>query len=287
MNSQFLSLPYDRVGRRIHYTEWGDATNPKLLICVHGLTRNGRDFDFIAKAMARDYRVICPDVAGRGQSDWLQDPNQYHYGVYARDMAQVIRSISPPDASITWLGTSMGGIIGMLLAANHKTQTEPSLPIGRLILNDVGIIIPKVALQRLASYVGVKQQFTDVDEWEAYLRKVAAPFALSDQHWHYLAKNSCTTDNLGRVIPAYDPCIAVPFAQQLDTIDLTPLWENVDCPVLLIRGEQSDILTKDCARQMQQRINCELIEIAGVGHAPMFMSKDQIDILTKYLKSND
>ncbi len=168
---------------RIHYTEWGDPANTRVLVCVHGLTRNGRDFDDFARAMADHYRVLCPDIAGRGQSDWLTDKSGYSYAQYLADMAVLIARSGA--VVVDWVGTSMGGLIGMLLAA------QPHTPIRHLVMNDVGPFIPKAALERIASYVGQIQTFNSMAEAEHYIRTVSAPFGpLNDAQWRHLTTYS-------------------------------------------------------------------------------------------------
>src|SRR5512142_2979850 len=183
------------------YVEWGDPRNARVLVCVHGLTRCGRDFDFLAQALANDYRVVCPDVAGRGRSDWLKDKSLYTIPQYASDMAALIARLDVE--SVDWLGTSMGGLIGMLLAAQEKT------PVARLILNDVGPVLSAVSLARIGEYVGKAPRFESVDQAEAFIRFVAAPFgALTDAQWRHLTVHVVKTAEDGKVDLRYDPGIA-------------------------------------------------------------------------------
>lgn len=263
---------------RIAYTEWGDADNPRVLICVHGLTRNGRDFDDLAREMADRYRVICPDVAGRGRSEWLSDKSQYAYPTYCADMAALIAR-SGAD-SVDWVGTSMGGLIGMMLAS------QPHAPIGRMVLNDVGSLIPKASLERIGTYVGTDPAFDGLADLEAHIRKVNAAFGpLTDAQWRHLAQYSARVDEAGKTRFRYDPDIALPFKTgPLSDVDLTPIWNAVRCPVLILRGAESDLLLADTAREMRDsRPGVELVEIPGVGHAPALMDAVQIETVRRFL----
>lgn len=263
---------------RIHYTEWGDPDNPRVLICVHGLTRNSRDFDEFARSLASDYRVLCPDIVGRGRSDWLSDKADYAYPQYLADMAVLIARSGA--ATIDWLGTSMGGLIGMLLAA------QPRSPIRRLIVNDVGPFIPRTALERIASYVGQAPDFPDLNAMEAYVRTVAAPFGpLTDRQWRHLTTHAARQRPDGRFEFAYDPGIAQAFREAgQEDVDLWPIWERLDLPVLILRGAESDLLRHADALSMTQRgPQAELIEFPGIGHAPVLMDPEQIDPVRRWL----
>jgi pimeloyl-ACP methyl ester carboxylesterase len=263
---------------RIAYTQWGESDNPRVLICVHGLTRNGRDFDTLAAALAADYRVVCPDVAGRGASDWLADKNDYGYPQYLNDMTVLVAHLNAD--SVHWIGTSMGGLIGMLLAA------QPGSPITRMVMNDVGPLIPKAALERIASYVGDDPNFASMQELDDYLRAIYAPFGpFSDEQWQGLVRSSARALDNGDIRLAYDPGIAAPLkAMPLEDVNLWPVWDAVECPVLVIRGEQSDLLLAETAEQMTTTgPRAQLAVLAGMGHAPTLMSEDQIALLSRWL----
>jgi len=266
---------------RIAYTEWGDPANPRLLICVHGLTRNARDFDTLAQALADDYRVLCPDVAGRGRSDWLRNKADYNYPQYLQDMAVLIARSGAQQ--VDWLGTSMGGLIGMLLAA------QPDTPIRRLVINDVGPFIPRAALERIAEYLGHAPHFDSLGAMEAYVRQIAAPFGpLTDTQWRHLTEYSARRTEQGDFVFRYDPGIAEPFKTLTGAdVDLWPYWDQVHCPTLLLRGEDSDILRAKDAQVMTQRgPKAELIEFSGIGHAPMLMDEAQIHPVRDWLLSD-
>ena len=263
----------------MHYTEWGAEDNPKVLMCVHGLTRNCRDFDFLAQALEGDYRVVCPDIAGRGGSEWLKVSDDYGFPLYVADMVTLIARLNVE--SLDWVGTSMGGIIGMLLAA------QPGNPIRRLVLNDVGPMVTGVSLQRIGQYVGNAPPFPDLLAAEQYIRAVSATFGpLTDAQWRHLTVTSLRQDSDGLYRMSYDPEIAAPFRKITNFVD-TDLWAFYDllkCPLLLIRGAESDLLTRDTAQQMASRgPKASVIEIPGTGHAPMLMEDSQIAMVKNFL----
>lgn len=267
---------------RLRYVEWGDPAAERVVICVHGLTRNGRDFDFLARALLPEFRVVCPDVAGRGRSDWLYAKEDYGYPQYCADMTALIARVTAggKPRRIYWVGTSMGGIIGMLLAS------RPQSPIERLVLNDVGTIIPKAALERLRAYVGKDPRFKSYEELEAYVRTVSAPFGpLTDAQWRHLAETGAKRDEDGTWGMSYDPGLAAPFQQgPLADVDLWQYWDTIACPTLLLRGAQSDLLLHDTAFAMTQRgPKPRLVEFEGIGHAPMLMAEDQIKVVRDFL----
>lgn len=264
---------------RLHYYEWGEPDNDRVVVCVHGLTRTGRDFDHLAQTLARDFRVICPDIAGRGKSAWLSHKEDYSYPQYCADMATLIARSGA--RTVDWVGTSMGGIIGMLLAA------QPRNPIRRLVINDVGPFIPKLALERLKIYVGTAPTFESLEEGEIYLRFVSAPFGpLSDDQWRHLATHSFTEREGGKWAVRYDPAISHAFSGQINDINLWTYWDLIQCPVLLIRGADSDLLMPETAQEMTRRgPKARLVEFSGIGHAPMLMEEQQIEIVRDFLLS--
>ncbi len=262
---------------RMAYTEWGPADHSHVVLCVHGLTRNGRDFDILARALSGRCRVICPDVVGRGRSSWLKDPAGYGYPQYLGDLTTLIARTGAEQ--VDWVGTSMGGLIGMLLAA------QPGVPIRRLVMNDVGAFIPKAALERIGTYVGKDPVFADIDALEAYLRRVAAPFGpLTDAQWRHLAEHGGRVADDGTLRLAYDPGIAVAFGGGVADVDLRAVWERVRCDVLITRGTDSDLLTRDTADAMLSRNGrTQLVDFDGIGHAPTFMAPDQIATVSDFL----
>lgn len=263
---------------RMAYVAWGDGEAAQNVVCVHGLTRNGRDFDGLATKLADSNRVVCPDVVGRGKSDWLRDAEQYQTPQYMADMVTLIARMDV--GWVDWVGTSMGGLIGMAIAA------QPNSPIRCLVLNDIGPYVPKAALERIAEYCGKAPIFPDSNALETYLRDVHAPFGpLSDEQWRHLATHG-GTESVDGVALAYDPGIAVPFnaIQPAVDIDLWPIWDAIRCPVLVLRGETSDLLSRDTAAEMAARgPNATVVEISGCGHAPALMAADQIAIVDDWL----
>ncbi len=265
---------------RVHYTEWGDAANPRVLICAHGLTRCGRDFDTMAALLSAQYRVICPDVAGRGESDWLTNKTDYNYPQYLNDMTALIARTGASE--IHWVGTSMGGIIGMLLAALPKS------PITRLVVNDVGIFLPKSALERINQYVGKSPAFADVDAAIKAVRAVSPFGPLSNDEWRTLTLPLLKPTDDGKWMFRYDPGIGDAFrAAPIVDIDLSPYWNAIKCPVLLTRGADSDLLLKSTFEQMCAKPGVRGIEFANVGHAPMFQTEDQLAVVRNFLLQDD
>jgi pimeloyl-ACP methyl ester carboxylesterase len=270
---------------RVQYVEWGDPASARIVICVHGLSRNGRDFDTLAQALAPDFRVVCPDVAGRGRSDWLTDKKDYGYPQYLTDMtALMARLTAGGEKTIYWVGSSMGGIIGILLAS------LPQTPIRKLVVNDVSALIPKAALERIGTYVGKDPRFGSYDELERYVRTVSASFGpLTDDEWRHLTTHGAKEYPDGSWGMCYDPGIGMPFqAGPLEDIALWQHWDAIRCPTLLLRGVQSDILLKETATEMTQRgPRPRLVEFAGVGHAPMLMADDQVAAVREFLKGQE
>ncbi len=263
---------------RVRYSDWGAADNPHVVICVHGLTRNGRDFDYLAQRLSSRCRVICPDVAGRGLSDRLPHAEDYGYPLYLSDMAALIARSGAER--VDWVGTSMGGLIGMLLAAQIET------PLHRLVMNDVGPFIPKAALERLAAYVGADPRFDTLEAVEKYLRQIFAPFGpLTDEQWDDMAQHSALRLDNGRFALAYDPAIANAFRLPLDDVNLWPIWKSLRLPTLITRGAESDLLLASTAKEMIESAppGSKLVEFAGIGHAPAFMAEDQIGAVEGFL----
>jgi pimeloyl-ACP methyl ester carboxylesterase len=265
---------------RLAYGEYGPRDAARTLVCVHGLTRNGRDFAPLARVLATDgWRVVCPDIVGRGRSSWLADPRHYEFPQYISDMMTLIARLDVD--SVHWLGTSMGGLIGMIIASFDDS------PIERLILNDVGPFLPVDALRRIGEYVGQAPSFASVDEAERFLRFVCAPFGdLGDAGWRQLTESSVREDADGRWCMRYDPRIAENFRAQAagGDIDLWPVYDRITCPTLAIRGACSDLLGPETLAAMARRgPRAQTVEIPGVGHAPMFFSAAQIDVVRAFL----
>ena len=260
----------------MRYTEWGDPHNPRVLVCVHGLTRNGRDFDYLAERLADAYRVVCPDVAGRGRSDWLRDPRDYTYALYNGDMATLLASLHAQ--TVDWLGTSMGGIIGMILAG------LPGSPVRKLVMNDVGSVVPKAALQRIGQYVGREPAFDSLEAYEAAMRSFSPFGDLTAEQWRHLAIHVARQDEDGRWRPRYDPGIGVNFRDAIAVdVDLRSYWNALHAPVLVIRGEESDLLLAVTLEEMRRRPRTEALVVPRTGHAPMLMDDAQVGAVRHFL----
>jgi pimeloyl-ACP methyl ester carboxylesterase len=266
---------------RIAYLEWGEPDNPQVLVCVHGLTRCARDFNNLARALSDRYRVVCPDVAGRGDSDWLADPMLYANPQYVADMVTLIARLDVEQ--VHWVGTSMGGLIGMALASQKDS------PVTKLVLNDAGPVIGKAALERIATYVGKWPPLPTLQAAEQLVRAVAAPFGPhTDEEWRFLTEVVVRKNADGSYRFHYDPKIAERFRKDMPEGDLEvwPVWDAVRCPTMVIRGAQSDLLSKETAEQMTRRgPKAKLVELPGIGHAPTLLHADQIAIVRNFLLS--
>ena len=264
------------------YWQWdarsGSPAGEGTVVCVHGLTRNGRDFDALAARLSERFRVVCPDIAGRGRSDRLADPMLYTVPQYLADCVTLIARLDVEK--VDWIGTSMGGLIGMSMAA------LPGNAIGRLVLNDIGPHIDPAGLERIAGYVGDDPRFESFEQGEATLRELmrdfgphtAAQFRLLSRH--YVIRKG---DAWGY---HYDPAIAVPFRALagLPQPDLWPMWDAIACPVLAIRGAQSDILTAEVAARMSARgPRARVVEFPGIGHAPTLIAGEQVAAIENFL----
>lgn len=260
------------------YWDWEGPPGAPVVICVHGLTRNGRDFDPLAEALSASFRVVCPDMPGRGRSDWLDGGDGYNFPLYLAVVAALYARLDVP--TVDWVGTSMGGLIGMLFAGLSNA------PVRRLVLNDIGPLLPKEGLERIAQTVGRDPAFASHHELEAYLRETYAGFGrLSDEQWAHLAAHSGRTRSDGRLGLAYDPRIGEPFqAGPAEDVDFWPFYERLQNPVLVLRGADSDLLrVRDAARMALRGPGAQIIEFAGVGHAPALMAPDQIAAIRDFL----
>lgn len=265
---------------RMHYYEWGDPANPRILVCVHGLTRNARDFDHFAHALSADYRVVCPDIVGRGRSDRLEAKTDYGYVQYVSDVTTLVARVTGGQTTqVDWVGTSMGALLGLVMAALARN------PIRRLVLNDAGMLVPKAALERLASYVGKEAHFSSLDEAEWHMRRVCAPFGpLTDAQWRHLTFHGAYERDDGTWGLRYDPAIAQVFEGGIEAIDLSAQWAAVSCPTLIVRGAESDVLLRETAEEMTRRgPQAELVEFEGIGHAPMLMDDAQVRVVRDFL----
>jgi pimeloyl-ACP methyl ester carboxylesterase len=272
---------------RVAYKEWGAQNNPKVLVCVHGVTRVGDDFDHLARALCDTWRVVCPDIVGRGRSDRLRDPAGYQVSQYVADMVTLIARVTADsdNEDVAWFGTSMGGLIGMSLAALENS------PISRLVINDIGPALGGEALQRIGEYIGQDVRFPSFAAGADYIKVVSATVGPhADDEWHKLAGDVLRQDADGQWRRHYDLNLAQPFRSMTveraaeDEAALWAAWDAITCPTLLVRGEESDLLSRATAQQMTTRgPRARLVEIPGVGHAPTFVHADQIALARTFL----
>ncbi len=286
----FVSCPDTDGGHRMAYWEWGDPGNPHVVVCSHGLSRQGRDFDVLAGALCRQLRVVCPDVVGRGRSDWLKDPMGYQIPLYAGDMLALLAQLRP--VTLDWVGTSMGGLIGMVLAGQPDLQLPA--PIRRLVLNDVGPAIQWQALQRIGQYFGSGPRFESLQQAADALWADSRSFGPhTPAQWLALSApmvRPVAGDLSGALTLHYDPAIAVPFraltqeaAAQGEAVMWT-LYDGIRAQTLLLRGAESDLLSTETAQAMTQRgPKARLVQFAGVGHAPTLVAPDQVEAVASFL----
>lgn len=260
----------------IHYVEWGDPTSSKVALCVHGMSRNARDFDYLAKKLVEQgYRVVCPDLPGRGKSHWHTNPQHYNTPQHIQEMMSLLARVNVE--SVDWIGTSMGGIIGLVLASYPKS------PIRKLILNDIGPYIPAAPLNRIVQYLNLAPTFKNKTSARKYLRQLLSTFgSLKDEHMDHLMEHSYFTSHDGKIQLAYDPQILTNITS--DDVDLWHMWESIDCPVLILRGEQSEILSPEIAQRMLLKENVHMVEFPDVAHAPSLMDDEQLRLIGEWLE---
>jgi len=289
----YVLCPDASGGHRMAYWQWGRPDADHVLVCVHGLTRQGRDFDVLAKALCAraggSLRVVCPDVVGRGKSDWLKDPEAYQVPAYAGDMLALLAQLQP--VTLDWLGTSMGGLIGIVISG--QADLPLPVPVRRLVLNDVGPVIEWQALQRIGAYLGKTGQFASEQKAADALWAIASSFGPhTPAQWLALTRPMLKPlgDAAGSLTLHYDPAIAVPFhnvtaqAAAQGEAQLWQLYDQITARTLLVRGAESDLLSRETALAMTQRgPRAQLVEFAGVGHAPTFMADDQVQTVAAFL----
>jgi len=271
-------------GMEVHFTEWGDRQNPTV-VCWHGLTRNGRDFDILASHLADKYHILCPDTIGRGLSQWSSSPEtDYCFENYVNLAIGLLDRLEIKQAR--WVGTSMGGAIGIRLAGT----TEHKNRISHLILNDIGAGAIEnntqdiEGIKRIISYVGTQPRFNTVTELKNYYKMVYSAFGLSEeQEWNDFTQSSYRRTDDGSICPNYDPKISLQF-QHTEDLNLWDFWESIEAKILLIRGEISDVFPLDVAEKMQQSQNCQMVTIPKLGHAPALNIEDQIQIIENFLR---
>jgi pimeloyl-ACP methyl ester carboxylesterase len=269
---------------RVAYAEWGPRDADQVVLCVHGLTRNGRDFDFLARRLAmRGMRVVAPDLPGRGRSAWMANPSDYNTPLYLAAMSAVIARTGAK--AVDWVGTSLGGHVGMEMAA------LAGAPIRRLVLNDFGARVAGAALQRIGAYLRHQRRFKSVEEVDAHLRAIHETFGnLTDAHWRHIANHSAVKTEEGDYRQHFDPGIGRAFSwPMMVDVALWDVWEKVSCPVLILRGEDSDLLHASTVRDMKKRGIAakknlvRSIEVRGSGHAPALMTDSQIALIEDFL----
>ena len=268
---------------RMAYWEWGDAANARVLVCVHGLSRQGRDFNTLARAMVDTYRVVCPDVVGRGESDRLIDPMGYQVPAYMADMVTLLARLDAK--TVHWFGTSMGGLIGIAMAA------LPGSAISRLVLNDVGPVIDPVGIARIGAYLGLPLTWASEDEAADYLLTISQGFGPhSREQWMALTRPMLRREG-DRIRLHYDPAIGVPLravtpaAASAGEAALWAAYDAIRSPTLVLRGAESDVLAPATAAAMATRgPKARLHEFAGVGHAPTIVAADQVAVVREFLQ---
>ncbi len=263
---------------RVAYRDWGDPGSDDVVFCVHGLTRNSHDFDPLARVLSQDRRVVCPDLPGRGRSEWLSHASEYHLLQYNLDLTVLAARIGAERYD--WVGTSLGGLMGMALAG------IPNSPIRRLVINDVAPTIPTSALMRVTSYLGNRSHFPDLAALEAALRITLAPFGpMTNADWKRMAVTSSIEVEDGYIL-AFDPDIMQNFSKFWLTVhfNLWRYWEKIECPVLILRGTESDFLPERLRDRMLNSLpHAECIEFEGVGHTPTLNAPEQIGPLVAWL----
>ena len=265
---------------RLACRQWGNPDNPKVLLCVHGVARNARDFDTIAAFLSSHYRVLCPDMAGRGDSEWLADPSHYAVPQYMADIKALFAALN--ISSVDYLGTSMGGIVGMCLAS------EPSSLIHSLLLNDIGPFVSQSSLAPIAQYLGA-ERFADTQAALAYVKMRYQSWGeLTPEQWQKVAIDSTRAHPDGGLCLHYDPEIAVNARLGASSdLDLWALWQAISCPVGVLRGQDSTILTADTLVQMQHtKPGLESLVLPGVGHVPPLLSKNECDWVARWYQQH-
>lgn len=293
----YVPCPDATGSHRMAYWQWGDAGAAHVVVCVHGLSRQGRDFDVVAQALVARaggaLRVVCPDVVGRGRSDWLTEPMGYQIPQYAADMLALLAQLQQqaPITTLDWVGTSMGGLIGMVICGQPGLPLP--VPVRRLVLNDVGPVIEWTALARIGDYLGHTGHFASVDEAAAAMRIISETFGPhTPEEWLALSRPMLRELPDGGCTLHYDPAIAVPFrtvtpeSTSQGEAALWGLYDAITCQTLLLRGLRSDLLSADTAQRMGERgPRAQLAEFAGVGHAPTLVAADQVAVVTDFLSA--
>jgi len=280
----FLGLGFHGF-HRTHYLEWGTPAKherKETLVCVHGVTRNAHDFDYFAENMCDKYRVVCPDIVGRGESDHLPEHQGYDYLQYNADMNALLARLN--ETEVDWLGSSMGGVIGMVLASVAQS------PIRRLIINDIGPDISRDALTRIGEYIGRSGDFDTIEDVETHLRKIYAEFGpMADDDWKQMVHYSTRRTKTGKFRLKMDPAIGDAFRNDISLfdVDMWDTWEKITCPVLILRGKNSSFFSEETAHKM---LTCgpeaTLVEFDDVGHTPTLRNDEQVAVIRNWLAEN-
>jgi pimeloyl-ACP methyl ester carboxylesterase len=313
-NLNYVNCPDAADGHRMAYWQWGQPDGAHVVLCVHGLSRQGRDFDVMAQALCAQstqpggIRVICPDVVGRGESDWLKDPMGYQLSTYAADMLALLAELheQSPIGALDWVGTSMGGLIGIAVcgqpalhvaaqpAAGVGSRPALPVPVRRLVLNDIGPALQWRAIERIGAYLGQAGHFSSVQAAADAMWAISEGFGPhTPEQWLALSRPmvrpvSSAADSPWRL--HYDPAIALPFkaATEASTLQgeatLWQLYDNIEAQTLLLRGALSDLLSVETAQAMTERgSHAHLVEFEGVGHVPTLIAQDQLDVVVEFL----
>ena len=289
----FVDCPDAQGAHRMAYWQWGQPDAGRVILCAHGLSRQGRDFDTLARGLcaraSTPIRVVCPDVVGRGRSDWLKDPMGYQIPNYAGDILALLAALKP--TTLDWVGTSMGGLIGIVVCGQPGLPLP--VPVRRLVINDVGPVIQWSAVERIGSYLGQTGRFETLEQAAAAMLAVSASFGpISPENWLELSRHMVRPipGGGGALTLHYDPAIAVPFrtltqeASAQGEAMVWQLYDNIRAQTLLLRGADSDVLSRATATAMVQRgPKARLVEFSGVGHAPMLIADDQVDCVARFL----
>lgn len=265
---------------KISYLEWGDPNNDKVVVCVHGLTRNSYDFEDLGTLLAQDYRVISIDMPGRGSSDWFANKNHYNYPAYIKDLVLFIKAMKLP--SVYWVGTSMGGLLGMCLATYYPKYIKA------MVINDVGPEIPNRTLDRIRKYTGKEAVFDSFEEGQQFMKVIFKYCGVKDEvHWKRLAETSLMQGNDGKYRLNYDTGVSEKATRKNrpEMLDLWYLWKKVNCPVLLIHGAKSDILLSSTIEKMRRYREFDLHVVEEAGHAPALVYERDLEVIKEWLNN--
>lgn len=288
--SKFLNIPgyikwrdLQRVPKhKLHYLEWGDENNPNTVICVHGLARNCRDFDKVADKLSEKFRVIAIDMVGRGKSEWFKNKKLYNYPTYCQDILKFMDLLDLKK--VHWLGSSMGGIIGMLLSAGYPKYIKS------LVLNDIGPFIPGKSVAKVAKYLSLNPAFDNFDDAKSYVKVMLSPFNIPEHEFDYVTLNSTSMDSNGKYRLAFDPGVSIGMkltTTRTKDLELWDYWNKINVPIMVIRGGKSNFLDKETfGTMLDTKKNIKLYSVPEAGHTPSLMEEDQINEIMGWLKYN-